>query len=179
MAAALTRMVATIPGQDLVAVVVVYHSMYVGDEEPDSLEVYGCSRRGREEIVKRQALPEGLVYVWSNLEFDVPAPMAGYPDLAAAWREVNDFAQVAYESIDPDDDEFDETWVPRSVLIAVCQRLNEGGWAPERPAQLAADAIIYPAARGGVDPDTADNVNAALNEEQRRRLDDAGLLLPY
>lgn len=74
---------------------------------------------------------------------------------------------------------FDFTWVPRSVLIAVCRRLNDGGWIPTPPPQLTADAVIFPAARGGVDPDTAQNVKAALTASQRAGLDAAGLLLPW
>jgi hypothetical protein len=119
-----------------------------------------------------------VVYVWSNLEFDTYASAEDADRLLrTVWMTANDFAPSVYEQVDIEDDMFDFTWVPRSVFIAVCRRLNEGGWMPARPPKLAADAVIFPAARGGVDPDTADNVKAVLTDHQRARLDAAGLLL--
>jgi hypothetical protein len=122
--------------------------------------------------------PEGLVSVWSNLEFDTYLPGDVQDrELAAAWIDVNAFAQSVYETTDIGSSEFDDAQVPRTVLAAVCRILNDGGWEPSRPTQLAPDGVIYPAALGGVDPDTADNLAAALNHDRRQQLDDAGLLL--
>ena len=161
-----------------------------GDTEPDPIDVFGCSRQRRDEILAEQPPPgagsgigdsgtAGLVYVWSNLEFDTYASAEDADRLLGpAWMAANEFAQSLYEQIDIEDDQFDFTWVARSVLIAVCRRLNEVGWTPARPPKLAVDAVIFPAARGGVDPDTADNVKAALTHHQRAQLDAAELLLP-
>ena len=179
LAAAVTRVVSTIPGHELVAVDLVYYAMEPGDTEPDPIDVFGCSRPRRDEILAEQPPPAGLVYVWSNLEYDAYASAEDTDRLLGpAWMAANDFAQALYEQVDIEDDMFDFTWAARSVLIAVCRCLNEGGWTPARPPNLATDAVIFPAARGGVDPDTAYNVNAALTGHQRARLDAAGLLLP-
>lgn len=57
LAAAVTGVVATIPGQELVAVDLVYHSMQPGDDEPDPIDVFGCSRRRRDEILGEEPPP--------------------------------------------------------------------------------------------------------------------------
>ena len=123
-----TGVVSAIPGRELVAVDLVYYSMEPGDTEPDPIDVFSCSRQRRDEILAEQPPPAGVVYVWSNLEYHAYASAEDADRLLGpAWMAANDFAQSVYEKTDIDDDVFDFTWVPRSVLIAVCRRLNEGG----------------------------------------------------
>jgi hypothetical protein len=140
--------IASIPGQDLVAVDLVYHGMDEGDAEPTPLDVMACSRDRRHQILREQPAPAGLVYIWSNLEFDAYAePEVSDRLLGPAWQEVNELAH--------------------------------GLGTSRRPLQLAADAVIYPAARGGVDPDTAENLRAALTVSQQQQLEAGGLMLLY
>jgi hypothetical protein len=177
--AAVVSVIASIPGEDLVAVDLVYHSMYEGDADPTPVDVMACSRERRRQILRQQPVPGGLVYIWSNLEFDAYAePEISDWLLGPAWQEVQELAEDLHANRGRDDDD-DGTDVPRAVLIAVCRGLNEGRWTSSRPRQLAADAVIYPAARGGVDPDTAENLRAALTMPQQQQLEAAGLMLLY
>jgi hypothetical protein len=176
-AAGVTRAIRTIAASDLVAVDLVYSGFDPDDHTPSDVDICACTRARREEILADQPPPAGVVYIWSNLEFDAYVEIEEYErHLATPWHEVFRYAETFKGEIDQRPDELDDTWVPRSVLIAACRRLNAGLWHPERPPQLASEAVIYPAARGGVDPDTPDNLRAVLSQAQRQRLDPAGLL---
>jgi hypothetical protein len=178
-ASALVGVIEGLRGHDLVAVDVVYHAMHEADLVPTPVEIAACSRECRDRILHEQPAPAGLVYVWSNLEFDVYAEHETADRLLApAWQRVNDFAQHRYATYGRDEDE-DGTEVPRAVLIAVCRGFNDGRWTWRRPAHIAPDAVIYPAARAGVDPDTGGNLRAALSVAQQQRLEAAGLMLAY
>ena len=105
LAAAVTGVVSAISGRELVAVDLVYYSMEPGDTEPDPIDVFGCSRRRRDEILTEQPPPARVVYVWSNPEFDAYASAEDAdPLLGPAWMAANDFAQSVYAEIDIEDD---------------------------------------------------------------------------